>query len=344
MRILVIKPSSLGDILHTFPSIALIRENVPDIEYLDWVANDSLAEVVTLCPGVDRVISFPRKSGFSLRALYRFVKELRQREYDIVIDYQGLLRSGLMAACRRNSVRWGFANAREGAALFYDVRYKLTNLSAHALLKNLELTRAVFQLPEGPVPEPKLLIPAEAREHLKTIYQPEKDRPTVAVCFSSRWKSKNWPIDFFAKTLDALQKMQGDFNCVLVGGKDNQEEGERLAALATGARPVNLAGKTTLPELAALLSDAHVLFTVDSGPMHIAAAAGTPCVALFGATTPGLTGPFGPEGFHTIITSQCPKAPCMQKAWPLGKECSEGTSPESVARQIQPYLTTRRMK
>ena len=324
MRILIVKPSSLGDVLHTFPSVALMRREVQDIECIDWVCNEELAEMARLCEGVDRVIAFPRKTFLSLGAVRKFLKELRLHSYDIVIDYQGLFRSGFVSFLAKDAIVWGFANARECAPLFYDVKYKLQDLSKHALLKNLELTRAVFSLPEGEPPQARISLPQEAVDSIQQYIKPQ----TLAVCFSSRWESKNWSLEFFAKVLKEVQTQIPEVAILLLGSKGNAAEGERLLAMLDG-KATNLAGKTTLPQLVAVLKNSRALLTVDSGPMHIAAAVGTPCVALFGATTPGLTGPFGE--MHSVVTSSCTKAPCMEKQCPLGKDCSNGTSPADVA-------------
>ncbi len=302
-----------------------MRRELQNIECIDWVCNEELAEMARLCEGVDRVIAFPRKSFLSFGAVRRFLKELRLHPYDIVIDYQGLFRSGLVSFLAKDAVVWGFANARECAPLFYDVKYKLRDLSTHALLKNLELTRAVFNLPDGEPPQSRISLPQDAVDSIQRYVKPQ----TLAVCFSSRWESKNWSLEFFAKVLKEVQAQIPEVAILLLGGKSNAAEGERLLALLDG-KAKNLAGKTTLPQLVALLKNSNALLTVDSGPMHIAAAVGTPCVALFGATTPGLTGPFGE--IHSVVASACPKAPCMQKRCPLGKDCAEGTSPLEVAK------------
>ncbi|MBR6470738.1 MAG: hypothetical protein IKS83_02980, partial [Victivallales bacterium] len=116
MKILIVKPSSLGDILHTFPAVAELHAACPEAQ-ITWVANDSLAPIVRLYPRLERVIPFPRKAigRFSYRALRNFLHDLRSDEYDAVLDFQGLLRSGLMTWLAHAKVRFGFAQAREGA-------------------------------------------------------------------------------------------------------------------------------------------------------------------------------------------------------------------------------------
>ena len=119
MRILIVKPSSFGDVLHAFPAVSLIRSAVPEVTRIAWIVNDSFVDVVRLCPGVDRIIPFPRHDLHKFSVIRAFLRELRQEEFDVAIDYQGLLRSGLMVKASRAKEKVGFAHAREGAPFFW---------------------------------------------------------------------------------------------------------------------------------------------------------------------------------------------------------------------------------
>ena len=326
MRILVIKPSSIGDVLHTFPSVALIRSAIPDA-VIDWVVNDTLSEVARLCPGIMRIIPFPRKGLCNLKKDMSFVKELRKDSYDVAIDYQGLFRSGLMTKICRAKKKAGFAHAREGAPLFYGIRCIIHDMHTHAVDKNIKLTRFALGIPESiPVPPPAIEMPREPLEEIERLIPQIKDSPLLAVCFSSRWHSKNWSLDFISKCIDETYRRMTDLRIVLIGSKDDKETGDRLAALCKAHMPMNLAGSTSFSQLAALLSRASAMLTVDSGPMHLAAAIGVPCIALFGATDDVLTGPYGDSGFHKIIRTKCDKAPCFMRDCPMHVNCADDVS------------------
>ena len=146
LKILVVKPSSLGDILHTFPALAELHAACPEAQ-VTWVANDSLAQIVRLYPRLEKVIPFPRKAlgKFSLRALRGFLHELRSDEYDAVIDFQGLLRSGVITWLAHAKLRIGFSQAREGATFAYHHAVTTPPSMTHAADKNRFLARALLE-------------------------------------------------------------------------------------------------------------------------------------------------------------------------------------------------------
>ena len=327
-RILIIKPSSIGDVLHTFPAVALMRRALDGDLRISWVVNENLRGVVELCPGIDRIVPFPRASMWRPSCICAFLRELRSEKYDVALDFQGLLKSGLIAHFSGAPLRAGFAHAREGSPWFYNRKVRIPNMHSHAADKNLLLVKEVFGIEDDIAPSQVPIVTAGGG----------RDGNRVAVCFSSRWKSKNWPLGFLASVMDELAASRPGISFLLIGSKDDAEAGDELAELVKKAKVANLAGKTDFKGLAKLLAEASVLFTVDSGPMHLAAACGTPCVALFGATDPVLTGPYGAPGFHSVILSKCAKSPCFRRQCPLEADCSAGVSPEEAAQAMASYL------
>ena len=335
MRLLVIKPSSLGDVVHAFPAVDMLRRHLGgELESLTWVVNDSLAGILELYPGVDRIVKFPRSRIWHWDAMKTFLADLRKERYDVSIDFQGLLRSGLMSWAAAAPRRIGFSNGRECSPLFYTEKYAPLANRRHAVEKNGDLARQAFpgcgklEVPQLEVGEQWL---AEADGLLGAC---EGDGPLVAVGCSSRWDSKNWPTHFFSEVLDAVKERCPSVRIWLLGSPDERGRCEMVAAGCRGAKPLNLAGKSRMMGLVGLLARSDVLLTNDSGPMHIAAALRKPCVALFGATDPELTGPYGP-GLHTVFRSGCPKSPCFRKQCPeTGVECSGWTDVATVATAI----------
>lgn len=324
MNVLVIKPSSIGDVLHTFPAVDLMRRSLGSDLKITWVVNESLKGVVELCPGVDRILAFPRGNMWNVSAMRAFLRSLRSEKYDVALDFQGLLKSGLIAYFSRSGLRAGFAHAREGAPLFYNRKVRIADMHTHAVEKNLRLVREVFSIQED--------VSAEGRPEVKNAFPiPEK---YIAVCFSSRWESKNWPPEFLAGVMDRVAEKRPDICFKLVGTAADAPMGEKLLSFVRRASCENMAGKTSFMELAGLLASAEVMFTVDSGPMHLAAAFGTPCVAMFGSTDPVLTGPYGKPGEHGIVLSRCSKSPCFKRKCPMAADCSLGVSAEDAAFEI----------
>lgn len=334
MRILIIKPSSLGDILHTFPAVYALQQSQKALQ-LSWVVNDGFAGIVSLLPGIERVISFPRQriGAWDLRAGKDFLAALRAEEYDLVIDFQGLLRSGLIARFSRTPLRVGFAHAREGATLLYQRKITVPDTVKHAVEKNLFLVRTLFNLPQDFAPEPVLQVKESWMQEAQQLLQAGK-RPVLAVAFASRWQSKTWPPEFFAAVLRAVMLRVPDLQCWLLGSTSERAEGEKLCQLLHSPQVRNLAGRSSLETLVGLLKSSQALLTNDSGPMHIAAALQTPCVALFGATDPELTGPYGGKR-HLVFRTRCLKSPCFKHRCPYGSlACADGISPEEVANAI----------
>ncbi|MBO4620093.1 MAG: glycosyltransferase family 9 protein [Victivallales bacterium] len=343
MKLLVVKPSSLGDILHTFPAIAEIHAALPEAE-VSWVANVSLAPIVRLYSPLARVIPFPREAlrTFSIGPLRTFLHELRQDEYDAVLDFQGLLRSGVMTWLVHTKVRFGFANAREGAPFAYNHAVRLPQELHHAADKNRYLAREFLHslgvAPASEPPEPTLVLPAEWEAKAEAVLTEHglTGRPLLAVGCASRWESKSWAPEFFAEALRLVCQQCPGTRIWLLGSQEERTRAQEVCACAKLEGIVNLAGKTDLGTLAAMLARSQVLFTNDSGPMHIAAALKVPCVANFGATDPEKTGPYGPSGRHYVVRSHCPKAPCFRRECPMHDRlaCSRQASAEEAAQAI----------
>lgn len=354
-HILIVKPSSLGDIVHTFPAVALFRQSAPDA-VIDWVAADSLQQTAQLCPGgIRRIIVFPRKELHSLHlgCLRLLWRSLREENYDAIIDFQGLLRSALMARAAKAPLRIGFdaGYAREGAWHFYTHRVTLPPglKKAHAAEKNLYLMREAMRLLElpgtddAPAPDASPTLPDGWQESARRSFgsaNPAFDCssvPLIAIGASSRWPSKSWDTGFFAAVIDEALRLRPGLCFWFLGTPG--EDAQRAQSVIGQCRPenrrrlFNLAGRTTIAEMTALIASSRAMLTNDSGPMHIAAALRVPCVALFGATSPELTGPYGPSGRHTVIRSCCPQAPCFKRQCPLAgrRQCHEGIVPADVA-------------
>lgn len=344
MHVLIVKPSSFGDVVHAFPAVAMLQKLAPKPLKITWVVNDNLAMLPKMMPEVQRIIAFPRKNWRRKKAMRNFLRELRSEKYDLVIDFQGLLRSAMIAWMSKAPRKAGFQKAREGAKFFYNEKCRLDASCQHAVEKNIALVKMAFPRADGDTAghaeHPVLTLPAEAEENAARLL-PGKGEPSqvMAVAFSSRWPSKTWPKDFFASVMLSVSSLVPGLEFWLLGGSDEFELGNELAGLVSGCRVVNLAGKTDVPTLAALLRGSGVLLTNDSGPMHLAAAMGTRCVALFGATDPALTGPWGPPGQHMVVRSQCPMHPCFQRLCPRGKDvCPQGTDPRKVAEMLAEQL------
>jgi len=338
--------------------VALLRQSAPDA-VIDWVAADTLQQTALLCPGgLRRIVVFPRKQLHSLQlgCLVKLWRDLRQERYDAIIDFQGLARSALMARVAKAPLRIGFDRdySREGAHRFYTnpIALPAELKHSHAAEKNIYLMRQAMTLlalpgADAPVPDVPPTLPAEwrqsacnklAAENFPNCADAPSSGPLVAVGASSRWASKSWDTAFFAAVIDEALRLRPELRLWFLGTPG--EDAQRAQAVIDQCRPesrgrlCNLAGKTTIAEMTALIASSQAMLTNDSGPMHIAAALRVPCVALFGATSPELTGPYGPPGRHTVVRSRCPQSPCFRRQCPLaaaGRRCHDGISAAEVA-------------
>jgi lipopolysaccharide heptosyltransferase I len=313
MRALVIKLSSLGDLFHALPAVARLQEATgADV---DWVTNTTYTGLVTRFAPVHRAIGFPRHHFFSRAAT--FLRELRAEEYDLIIDMQGLLKSALTARFARGGRVIGPSFHREGAHLFYSEVTGPRNKERHAVEENLDL---LDHLGIGRA-EPAFPVVFE-----KPTGLPPGLRIGLLPC--SRWKTKNWPPEHFASVARTLSESASVY---LFGAPEDREVCRQISATA-GSGIIDLCAKTSLLELGGWLAAMDLVITVDSGPMHMAAAAGTPVLAIFGATDHRRTGPYGARS-RVLYRDDLPCRPCLSRVCQLKERdmrCLTGLRPERV--------------
>lgn len=326
-RILIIKPSSLGDIVHALPTAAALRRRFPAAK-LTWLVKREWAEVLDGNPDIDAVLAV----DLSLGGWPTAIEKVRAGRFDLVVDLQGLLRSAVLGWLSGAPVRIGFANGREGSPWFYTDRVAVPSSSLHAVDRYLLVAKSlglpadqlfplVFPLPHDPVAEARVAALLTS-EGIKT------EAVLIAMNPSARWDTKQWSAASFASVADHLQREAGAC-VVMIGGRAERPRGEQVIRHMRSA-PIDLVGKTTVKELIALLRRVGALITNDSGPMHLAAAVGTPVVALFGPTDPARTGPYG-DG-HTVLRSGVACSPCFSRRCtnPSLMECLTAIRPRQV--------------
>jgi lipopolysaccharide heptosyltransferase I len=304
-KILVIKPSSLGDVVHSLPFLSALNECFP-LAKIHWVIAKGIEDIIDGNQLVsklwiidkDQWKKVGRISG-TISELGRLAKNIRAEAYDIAIDLQGLMRSGLMTKATGAPVRIGFAEAREGSALFYT--HKVTGgKDVHAVDRYLKVVQALGCDVEA-VRFPMPLI----RESEKIRQLRSQIGDYAVIVAGARWETKKWPAHRFA----ALAAML-DINSAVVGNAADHGISKAIEEQSSG-KAISMAGETDMGELIWLIRGAKLVITNDSGPMHIAAACGIPVVALFGPTNPDRTGPYGRN--NVIIRSAAPCAPCYKR-------------------------------
>ncbi len=304
-NILIIKPSSIGDVVHTMPLWNLLRQRYPKAR-ISWLVAPACAGIIDGLPDL-RLLRFERKgwakawhSPSAAGDLLRFQRDLRRDRYDLVIDVQGLFRSAWFAFLTGAPVRVGFANAREFAWLFYTHRIPVPTMDQHAVDRYLSLLPAI-NCPTAPVEFPFPLTDTH-RQAVRALLG--DIGPFAVLCPGANWETKRWPVQRFAELVHPLKDRFG-LSCVVAGGP----EIVNLASQIPGA--TNLCGKTTLMQLAALFEAANLVIANDSGPMHIACALGRPLVTIFGPTNPIRTGPYG--RMETVVRANLDCMPCYSR-------------------------------
>jgi len=352
-RVLVIKPSSLGDIIHALPAVELLLQHYPQAR-IDWLVHPAFAEALQYCRNLTRVIIFPRqelgKAKTFLPHFLRLSRELRRRRYDLVVDFQGLMRSAFFGRLTRTRRFAGFANPKEPIArIFYREKVKVP-MRVHAVEKNLDFVAgllnvevpAAFRFPVLP-PNPDAARRAAAllRQNGLGIH------PLLGIIPGARWETKRWPETFFAAVIDRVAEALPDLRFVMLGAPAENAAAEKIRQLVKSPdRIVSLTGKTSIAELTEVIRQTVGLLTNDSGPMHIAAALQVPVFALFGPTDPAKTGPWGPG--HFIFQPDLDCRGCLKRECPRGDaRCHQMLDPQTVAEAIytkinggKPCLTT----
>ncbi|MBE6393662.1 MAG: glycosyltransferase family 9 protein [Lentisphaerae bacterium] len=331
-KILVFKPSSLGDILHVFPALQILHDNYPEAD-LDFVVNPEFAPLLDFSPfPVRRRILFERKKLAALttapKAFFSLIKNLRQDKYDLVIDFQGLFRSSFFARISshcKNSV-CGFASPREKISrIFYSRRVETK--SSHAVEKNVELANFAISV-NSEVPSPAVPIDDKFKQILSGL-----PAPYILLLPGARWESKCFPAKLFAETAVNISKQQTTLHFVIAGSKAEIPRAEELKSHFSEKFPVtDLTGKTTLGELFALINQADAVVCNDSGPMHIAALLQTPVFAFFGPTDPEKTGPWAQK--ERVFKTGCDCSVCMKKQCPLPETVCHAVDPQAVSSAI----------
>ena len=349
VNILIVKLSAIGDVVHTLPSLAALRRLYPQA-HITWVVEEAAADLIVGHPYLDRALVSRRKhwqqdlkkGNFSnnIREIRLFVNVLRDRPYDLVIDFHGLFKSAVLVWLSGGARKLGFDSMQEGSGLFYTEKIP-EDMSRHAVDRYLDFL-AYLGAKSGEadgVNAPEFLIPSDDRNIQKVSALLSKshldiDEPFVAINPVALWDTKLWREDRFAMLAD---RITGELNIpvVITGSAHEKPYAESIIREAKTAKVFDLAGQTTLKDLAYLYRQAAVVVTTDSGPMHIAAAVGTPVIALFGPTEPRRTGPYG-RG-HTVISKTLPCSPCFLKQCRT-RECMEGITVEEVLEGVKEKL------
>jgi heptosyltransferase-1 len=293
---------------------------------ITWLVEAAYAPLLAGHPALDEIWEAPRLhpgellGGSNPARLRGLLRRLRAQPFDLVLDLQGLLKSAVWVALARSPRKVGYDRTREGSYLALTERVDPFDPEAHAVLRSLNLAHYLG----APPALPRFRLNFDAGVDTSGLIPGDAGRPLIVLHPGARWASKLWPAASWALLAEWLA--DGGFQVAMTGSHAD----EKLVAEVTGQTRVpifNLAGRTSLAELAAILRRVRLAVTTDTGVMHLAAALGTPLVALFGPTAPWRTGPFG-EG-HRVVRLGLPCSPCFKRQCPEPR-CLNDLTPEVV--------------
>lgn len=336
-RILIIRLSAIGDVVRVLPALHALRDLYPNAQ-IDWAVERKSADIVTGNPAVDRVLIFERPEGAwkSTMEFTEFCAQVRASRYDIVIDFHGLLKSGLIMRASGAKKRYAFAPPRsqEMSHLFATDTVKLVSSRMNRIEENLELCKLLGA--RRHTLDVVIDVPEEVQDEIDAFFdETYHGAKKIAVLHAPVERpEKQWPIPYFAALSDLLES-DGRFEVLLTYGPGQREVAEDVQRLAK-RNPMIAPGMPDLKHLAWLAQRADVFFSGDTGPMHIASAMGTPVVAVFGGTDPAQHAPLrqpsealyaGPErrakpidtvngpGYLALITPAMAYDACVRMAY-----------------------------
>ena len=340
-RILLLRPSALGDVCRTVPVLASLKRALPD-SHVGWVVQEGFEDAIRNHPDLDEVIVFPRRKlarwATNPAVLFnslRWMRSLKQGKWDVVIDCQGLGRSGLMAWSSGASVRIGHRDAREAGWLGYNRRVSIGS-DVHTVDRMLGLL-APLDIP--PLTDMRLYPPSESMDS----WQATKDRLGIdssyaVLATTTRWPSKAWPDAHWISLIDRIEKTRlNEF--ILVGSQAEQPQVCQLAERIRSSSDVkihDLAGRTTIGELMACIQESAVTVANDTAALHMAAGLGGRCVGLYGPTEPSLVGPYG---LRSQVVYASPGRPVNYRDNRLGDSLMQPVSVDEVVDQVHAILS-----
>lgn len=330
-KIAIVRLGSIGDVINALPLLNRLRAGYPK-SHITWIVEEKSSAILEGHAALDRVMVFPRRRPSRWA---RFVAELRAAEFDLVIDCQRMMRSGLLTRLSGASYRLGFdrARCREASWIFTNLRIPSNSRSGVTLERYLEFAD-YLELPKTAISW-NIPIVQQDRERVSQIISDTEDPPMVFAVGASK-REKLWPSQYFS-VLAKHMKEHWRGQMVLTGGIQDRE---RANQVAQEVKVVDTTGALTLKELAVLLERAALVVSCDSGPLHLAVGMGRPVIGLYGPSDPSRTGPYGQADWIIDGRAAPPCRSCKRWCGTPYTPCMNGITPEEVFHAINKRLAS----
>ncbi len=329
-KILIVLHGAIGDVTRALPLAGLLRRRFPAAT-LAWCVEPPSLPLLELCPFIDEIIVFDRPRG--MRAFARFLKAIRERHFDLVLDLQRHFKSGLISRWSGAPYRLGFhrSDAKELNWIFNNHYIAATGDATPKILHYLKFVEFLGAASKPIEWHLQLTAEDQARAE-KLLGGPAHDSAVLFV--GSRWESKQWFAAQIAATACEIRLRYG-LEVIFLGTAADQAVAKDAEKLAT-QRVINLTGLTSLRDAIAIIAQTRFCVGPDTGLMHIAAALGTPVVSLWGATEPIRTGPYGFADLAIRGRADC--SPCHRRRCAIGRVCMQSIGIEAIVAMMDRAL------
>jgi len=333
LKILILKPSSLGDVVQALPVLRLIKKNLPESQVYWWI-DSRLASLLEGDPDLAGLVLFERRRWAHPRNWHELAGSVcwaRRQRFDWIIDLQCLARSGAYGWLANGSRLIGLDEPREGARGFYDAVARRASFHTHAVDWYLSVLPLMGLPKDGPF---EWLPPRPAVAESLRRRWPLGEGEWVLLQPGARWLNKRWPVGSYSELARLVAARRPHARIAVLGGEEDRGLGAEILGALPEGRGLDLTGRLTLQEMVECIRLGAAMVTNDTGPMHVAAALRKPVVALFGPTEPSRTGPYGQT--RQVLRAALPCVPCMESRCrhepPM--ECMHLLKPAAVADQV----------
>jgi len=327
-KILIIKLGSIGDVVHTLPSLVALRTEFRD-SYIGWLIEQKSSDLIENHPLLDKAFIFQR----IVRHVWPTIKQIRQEQFKWALDFQGTYKSQFLSLSSGSRYRVGYDKIREYCPLAYNIKIPLSTMDKHAVDRNIELIQAM-----GGNSQDTIQFPIPINDHQKqkniSLLTTKHIQDYCVISATAGKQANKWEPLKFSNLADNIVK-RWNLSVIFIGHQDDYDVNHEIISMTQRKNIFNFAGVFTLKETVYLLSQAKFIICGDTGPMHLAVAAHCPVIALFGGSNPQRTGPY--QGRSIVIQHETDCSPCYKKICP-NNFCLRNISVKEVINACQSML------